>query len=435
MGIVMAEVLDTAATVGGMRALAQGSPNAPLKVLVISALFPWNAAPAEGVFVKERIKQLRDRYGADIRVVSPKPYFPPIRWFRRWYLFSQVKPYEEVDGLPVHYARYFFIPKMGGYFHPWFMFPSAWSKIKRLSRDFQPDLLDAHFVFPSGVLAEAIARRLKRPLVITGRGVDMLSFAKLPFVRWQIERALRRSMRLIAVSRQIETAMVECGANPSRITVIPNGVDLEAFRVIDKAHARQVLGLPMERPIALTVGYRIPVKGFDIFIDAIGRLKQFDYSVLGLIVGGPPHWRPDCGPQLELQIRRAALENHVKLAGYRPHDELALWYAASDVFVLLSSREGSPNVVMEALACGTPVVAARVGGIADLLDGKEFAVLLSERTSHAAAMGIKKFLQAPPDRSEIRRFAESHSWEVTAARVYEVWKQALLDYHQDKLPP
>jgi glycosyltransferase involved in cell wall biosynthesis len=253
-------------------------------------------------------------------------------------------------------------------------------------------------------------------------------------MRWQIQKALRNSTRLIAVSNEISKLMVKCGADSSRITVIPNGVDLERFQVVHRVQARQLLGLPLDRPIVLTVGYRIPLKGFNIFIDAIGELKQSDPSILGLIVGGPAQWMPDCAPQLKLQIRRAALENHVKLAGYRPHGELALWYAASDVFVLLSSREGSPNVVMEALACGTPVVATRVGGIPDLLDGKEFAVLLSERTSHAAATGIRKFLQAPPDRSEIRRFAESHSWEVTAARVYQVWKQALLDYHQDQLP-
>lgn len=415
-----------------VRDVPPGARNTPLKVLVISAAFPWNAAPVAGVFVKERLRQLRDRFGADIRVVSPKPYFPPIRWFRRWYLFSCVKPYEKIDGLSVYYARYLFIPKIGGYFHPWFMLPAAWRQVRRLVNQFNPDLVDSHFVFPSGVVAEKIARWIKRPLVITGRGEDVVVFPQVPVMRWQIQKALRRSTRLIAVSKEIANLMAECGGNPSRITVIPNGVDLEKFQVVDRMQARQIVGLPLDRPIALTVGYRIPLKGFDIFIDAIGKLTRSSPSVLGLIVGGPAQWSPDCGPQLELQIRRASLENHVKLAGYRPQAELAFWYAAADVFVLLSSREGSPNVVMEALACGTPVVATRVGGIPDLLDGKKFAVLLSERTSHAAAMGIRKFLEAPPDRSEIRRFAALHSWEVTAAKVYEVWKQALLDYHQGK---
>ncbi|NOX56291.1 MAG: glycosyltransferase family 4 protein, partial [Planctomycetes bacterium] len=111
------------------------------------------------------------------------------------------------------------------------------------------------------------------------------------------------------------------------------------------------------------------------------------------------------------------LERYVTLAGARPHGELPLWYSAADLFILLSSREGSPNVVLESLACGTPVVATGVGSIPDDPADPGFGLVLRERSAPAAASGVRKALASRWDRGRIRRAIESRSWCRTARRI------------------
>ena len=396
-----------------------------LRVLTISSNFPWHSAPVYGIFVKERLRQIVQDGHATIQVISPKPLVPPVPSNWRWSIYSYVPKADVLDGIPVQYPRYFTLPKIGGYIHPLLMYFPTILSVRKVCRTFRPHLVDAHFAYPNGVLAAWIARRLRLPLVITGRGQDLTLFTKILCLRLQIRKALERATCLIALSKELHDLMVDLGVSPGKVFTIPNGVDLIKFAPVPKEYARAKLGLSQHDSVAVTVGYRIRRKNFDVFIDAVHKLRQMGFNMKGVIVGGPAAWEADRGPELQRKIAALKLSGAIQLVGERPHDELPLWYSAADVFVLLSSREGSPNVVMEALACGVPVVASPVGGVPELLCGRPFAKVLASASVDEAASAIASFCVSPPNRQDIRAFSERYSWSVVGEQVANVWKRAV----------
>ena len=398
------------------------------RVLVLSGAFPSHVQPVYGVFVKERLRFLAQRPDVDLRVISPTPYFPPIKACKRWYPWSQIPREEVIDGMHVERPRYPFVPKLGGYIHPRLMFPAVIRATKKLMRRFECDVIDSHFVYPNGVVATRLGKRLNRPVVITGRGEDIERFPDLPLIGSQIRRALHDATALIAVSERIAERMRLLGADPEKIAVIPNGVDCEKFYPIPTDVARGRLGLPQDRPLILAVGYRLELKGFHLLVDAIPAIKQRFPDVLVAIVGGQARWAADFLPEIEARISANKVQDHVILAGNRPQEELPAWYSAGDVLAILSSREGSPNVLMEALACGLPAVATRVGGIPDILSGRDYGILLDERSPAAAARGLIEMLERQPDRARIREDMLKKSWHETAHRVNEVFARAIAEY-------
>jgi len=389
------------------------------RVLVLSAgSFPSRVQPVHGVFVKERLRFVQRLPGIELRVLSPIPLFPPLRMFKRWYPWSQVPRHEVVDGIEVFRPRYLAIPKIGACVQPRLIELAARREIRRWRGTFRCDVIDSHFIFPNGVAAVRLGKRLGVPVVSTGRGADIVCCPDYPIIGAQVRFALRCATQLIAVSREIADRMVALGADESRVTVIPNGVDCERFGIVERRESRRRLGLDSKRPIILAVGYRLELKGFHILIDAIPAIRRWFPDVLVAIVGGQARWAEDFRPALDERIRVNDVMNHVFLAGTRPQEELPFWYSAANVLGILSSREGSPNVLMEALACGLPAVATRVGGIPDVLDGNpQLGILLEERSAPAAASGLISGLSCPWDPVAIRHYAENRNWMRTAEKV------------------
>ena len=397
------------------------------RVLAISAgSFPSRVEPVHGVFVKERLRFVSQLPGVEVKVISPIPYFPPIKWFKRWYPWSQLPMHEVVDSVEVARSRYLLPPLVGGYIHPWLISSAAHRAIKSLG-NWSFNLIDAHFVYPNGVVAEKLARLYQLPYVVTGRGEDILRFPDLPIIGEQIRRALKNATQLIALSDEIAEAMIRNGGDPKRVTVIPNGVDCEKFAPADMLQARQVTGLPNDRPIVVTAGYRIERKGYHILVDAIPAIRKVFPDVLVVIVGGEARWERDYLPEINERIAANNVADHVKLVGAVPQTELRNWYNSADIFALLTSREGSPNVLMEALACGLPSVATPVGGIPQVLSDSSLGLVLRERTAAEAARGITEALARNWDRKAIRFKMEQQSWHATAEQVRDVFDRALFE--------
>ena len=400
----------------------------PRRVLVFSSTFPSAVQPIHGVFVKERVRHVAALPECDVRVVSPVPLFPPLRWFKRWYPLSQISRCEQIDGLEVIHPRYPLLPKVGKFFHPASMARASYGAVSRLRQTFDFDLVDAHFVYPDGVAAAWLARRMNRPLIITGRGEDILTCPSDPALRTGIRQALASATQLVAVSGEIAEAMIAQGADPNKITVIPNGVDTEKFHPSSQAEARTRLGLPQDSPVVLSVGYRLERKGFHLLVEAVAKIRHHHPGVLLAIVGGPARWGQDYTREIEASIRWHGLERHVRLVGPRPQEELPSWYSAADAFALVSSREGCPNALLESLACGLPAVATRVGQIPQILGDPRLGVLLPERSVAATAEGLDTALSKTWDRAEIRRLLERHSWTGVARRVQDVFDRAVAEY-------
>jgi len=395
------------------------------RILSFGSTFPSSVHPIHGVFVKERIKNTDLLEGCDVKVVSPVPYFPPIKQFGRWYSFSQIPFFEKIDGLEVVRPRYFLLPKIGALFHPHSMAVSTFRTISKIQKSFDFDLIDAHFVYPDGVAAALCAKKFNKPLVITGRGEDILRFPGLPVVGEQIRWALKQANALVALSKEISEAMIVNGAQENKITIIPNGVDCDKYEPINNKEARKKLELPIDRPIILSVGYRLERKGFHLLIDAVPEIKKQFPDILIVIVGGEARWGEDYTPVIKNRIKKNNIRDHVILAGPRPPEELSLWYSASDIFTLMTSREGSPNVVMEALSCGLPVVAPPVGGIPEILSDSNLGILLKERTAKSAANGVMEALSKKWDRTLIRNITMNKSWQSVAKKVQKIFCNVL----------
>ena len=397
-------------------------------IVLAGGSFPSKNQPVHGVFVKERVRFVAAA-GVNVRVVSPVPYFPPIKWFKRWYPWSQVPKHDFVDGLEVFRPRYLLLPKISTNWHSQLVFAAANRVLRRLQPQFDFDLIDAHFAFPNGVAGVQLGKRFNKPVVITGRGEDIARFPDMPVIGPQIRKAICEATRLIAVSREIAGRMESFGADPKKITVIPNGVDTEKFCPIAQLDARQKLNLPLDRRIILAVGYRLELKGFHILVDALPKIRETFPDAMVVIVGGEARWAADFLPTIQERINLHRLQDHVIVAGDQPQNELRFWYSAADVLSILSSREGSPNVLMESLACGLPAVATAVGGIPDLLaQSPIIGRLLPERSAAASAVGLVQSLASPPDRAAIRNFAEQQSWLTTAQDVCAVFEQAIEEH-------
>jgi teichuronic acid biosynthesis glycosyltransferase TuaC len=392
-----------------------------LRVLVYTSLFPNSVNPLAGNFVLERIRYLRKF--ADISVVAPVPYMPSwIKGNERWRNWARVPRTEDFAGFCTQHPRYFVFPKVGMATHGVSMFAGSFKQVSNDINTEHYDLIDAHYVYPDGFAATLLARILKKPLVVSARGSDINLFSHFPVIRPLIRQVLQRANGFIAVSQGLKDRMVQLGCINENLAVIRNGVDPEKFMPRPRLVMREKLGLPKERPILIGVGHLDENKGFHILIEAVARLRSA--GVMLLIVGEGPR-----RSYLETQIRDCGLSGNVKLIGTVPHDELASWYSAADVFCLASSREGCPNVVLEAMACGRPVVATRTGGIPELVVSSAFGSLV-ERTPEAFESALRDALQRQWDHDAIANHARSHRWDNVSLQVMNVYSKAIAQFDE-----
>ena len=385
-----------------------------MNVLVFTSLFPNNVWPHHGVFIKERMTRVAALPGVNLRVVAPVPYFPPVRLGSRW-LYSQVKREETIEGLAVSHPRYFMIPKVATGWHGPLMARTLLPFVSRLRRDFDFDLIDAHYVYPDGFAAVEIGRALGKPVVVSARGSDINVFRDIPSVRGHLERTFQGASALIAVSEALATAMRELGAPQGKIHVIPNGVDARKFRLVPREAARARIGASPGR-LLLSVGHLTENKGFDRLLRAFRSLRNLGgYEDVHVAIVGEGVYRRE----LERLIGFLGIGDRVRLAGEVPHHELHHWYASADLSCLFSRREGWPNVVLESMACGTPVLATPVGGLPEII-GTRSVGALAEGDDETLARAIASALDRAWDRGAIARFAAERTWDRAAASVYSV---------------
>jgi glycosyltransferase involved in cell wall biosynthesis len=396
-----------------------------MKVLVISSTFPSAQQPTRGVFVRERIRRLARR--AEVVVVAPIPWFPGNRWVRRDR--ASVPWMETQDGLTVYHPRFLSLPRYGKFLDGALYGLSLLPFVARLRRRFPFELIDAHFAYPDGMAAALLARVFGCPLLVTLRGsIVRLSTYRLhrPQLRW----VLRRATRVLAVSDSLRRVAEGLGAGAGRVRVIPNGVDTERFRIGDRAEARRRLGLPADGPLLLTVAGVYPGKGQHTVVDALpdllARHEHLTYAMVGATRPGDSYrW------QLEQTVARLGLGDRVRFVGPVAHEALPPWFNAADLMVLPTESEGWPNVLLESLACGVPVVATRVGGVPEIVVDGEHGLLVPHGDQAALTHALLAALDASWDRAALARRAARFDWEDSVEQVLEEMTAAL----QGALPP
>lgn len=371
------------------------------RVLVVSTLFPNAAQPNHGVFVENRLRETVALGGLEATVVAPVPWFPlGHQVFGRYARFARAPRCEMRHGIEVRHPRYLVVPKVGARLAPGALFSAALAEVRRLQRDGRGfDVIDAHYFYPDGVAAALLGRALKLPVVITARGSDLTQIAESPGPRARIRWAAGEASALIGVCEDLRQRLVDLGAPADRTLTLRNGVDLALFAPGDRSAARAAFGA---RGFTLvSVGALIPRKDHGLTLAALADLPD---CVL-LIAGSGP-----LRGELEALARRLGVSDRVRFLGEVAHAALPALYAAADAMVLSSSREGWANVLLEAMACGTPVVASDVNGTAEVVRSNAAGRLMAERSPAGLVAALADLRRALPERTETRRYAEQFGW-------------------------
>jgi len=381
-----------------------------MKILTFTSLFPNAVQPEFGVFVYQRVAGLSRRAGNQIQVMAPVPYFPSWLPTWRWHLFSEIPKNEIVGTLPAVHPRYLLLPGIMP-LHGFLMFLGCLLEARRLHRRHQFDCIDAHYVYPDGFAGILLGKALGIPVFLSARGTDINIFPGFHLIRPMILWALNAAAGVVAVSGALRDTMLGIGVPAGKIQVIANGVDPNRFHAVDRATARRELGIPDDAKVIVSVGSLVPVKSHTLLVTAMATLAKRNPK-LRLYIVGEGHMRS----KLTALVHEQNLQECVFLVGSRPNETLKLWYSAADVSCLASLREGMPNVVLEALACGAPVVATRVGGVSEVLVSESLGMLIEPKIEGLIA-GLECALQRQWDRDFIAAHAQARTWEVVAEEV------------------
>jgi teichuronic acid biosynthesis glycosyltransferase TuaC len=393
-----------------------------MNILTFSTLFPNREQPSHGIFVENRLRHLLASGEVAAKVVAPVPWFPSAaERFGEYARLARVPAAETRHDLSIVHPRYLSIPKFGMHAAPFLLYLGARRAIRRLIADGASfDLIDAHYYYPDGVAAILLGREFGKPVVITARGTDVNLIGDFPLPRRMILWAARHAAASITVCAALKTRLIELGADGAKIRVLRNGVDLAQFQPRDRASARRRYGVDVTSKLLLSVGHLIERKAHHLVIEALARLKACNLLIAG---DGPER------AALEQLAARLGVAERVRFLGRVAQSELPDTYSAADVLVLASSREGWANVLLEAMACGTPVVASNVWGTPEVVAESAAGLLVEERSGIAFADAIGRLLASPPPREATRRYAEGFSWDATTEGQLALFRQILAPAH------
>jgi len=390
-----------------------------IKLLTFSTLYPSSVRPCHGIFVETRLRKLVASGQVESRVIAPVPWFFSINPRFGEYARMARTPLREVrNGLDVQHPRYILPPKVGMNIAPFALAVGAVSAVQRLlDEGYEFDVIDAHYYYPDGVAAALLAWHFNKPFTVTARGTDINLIANhsIPrrLMRWVSERACAS----IGVSSALTQAMAQMGMPASKLMTMPNGVDLDLFHLQPQSSTRALLDWP-EWPTLLSAGNLVRNKGHHLAIESLVHLPEFRLVIAG---DGPERASLDT---LALQLK---VSSRVQFLGSVDQDQLARCYSAADILVLASSREGSPNVLLESMACGTPVVATRVGGIPEIVACSSAGRLMSEPTAVVLAATVTDLWQNLPDRRTVRSLAQVCSWQSTTDAQVGLFRRVTAD--------
>lgn len=384
-----------------------------LKLLSLSTLYPTPADPGAGVFIRSRLLHLAEL--ADLCVLVPVALLRYSGGRKGLWNHSGEPRSHRLDGkLQVVFSRWIYPPSSGA-FAALCLFVCLLVPVLRLRRRFAFHLVDAHFAHPEGIAAALLSLVFGYPYAITLRGCE-IDHARSPLRRFAMSAALRRAGHVITVSENLRRFALGLGVSPGRVTTVPNGVDPAVFYPRDRHALREKLAIPPERRVILTAGHLIELKGHHHVIRALRTLLDHGLDA-GLLIAGGAGRSPGYDHTIHALIQELGLQDRVRLLGQVSPETLAGLMSAADVFCLASSREGWPNVVHEALSCGTPVVATLVGAVPEMIPSPDYGLTWPAEEVAALHIPLEEALRKPWDRDAIAAWGRARSWPQVAREV------------------
>ena len=321
----------------------------------------------------------------------------------------------EVVKTAVWYLPYGFLNRCLGDLH--------FRSVKRVLRKkkIKFDLIHSHFVWSSGYVGMKLKEEYGVPLVITGHGYDVY---KLPFKskywREKIKEILDSADCVITGSKFNKRCLEKLGIDISRVSLINNGFKPDLFYPKDKKELKKKMGLNDSQKICVSIGNLERVKGHDVLVKAIGILKERGQNILCYIIGTGSRLN-----YLKALAKRCGVEDNIYFAGIKPHSEIGDYINISDVFVLPSRNESAPVVLLEALACGKPVVASKVGNVEDILKARECGYIVDSEDAKALADSILRALNRDWDIKGITEYSKRFSWENSVKEILRIYIEVI----------
>lgn len=381
-----------------------------MRVAVITRYFPTSYEPWAGHSAYQTLRILAQ--SCELKVFYPESRYPsaltPNSRAGRQIDFNH-----RVEGVDVKYLPYPALPAVSRPLNGF----SASRSILSSVRGYRPDLILNYIVYPDGDAALRVARALRVPLVVTAIGSD-LNVIPDPLCGWLTRRVLRNADHTITVSGDLLKTARRLGAPFERSSAILNGCDTAIFRPADRQTARSFLGIPANAEAVVYVGRLDMAKGLNELVTAIAKLRASRPNLHAWIVGDGPARQP-----LSDAIAAHGASGQITLMPSCSTDKVAAWMAAADLITLPSYREGCPNVVVESLASGRPVVATDVGGIPELMDNRS-GRLIPARDAEALAIALDEVLSQPWRAEEIAG-RHSRSWSDVSRDVEAILTSTL----------
>jgi len=375
-------------------------------LLVITNLFPNPLEPQRSTFNERQLVALAAR--TRIRVVCPVSWLSLLR-YRRQHRLDAVRQCTAWKGVPVSYPTYWYVPRFLGWIRGVLMAGCILPSSVRAARELDARAVLATWAYPDGFAGVLVGRLARLPVSIKVHGTDIDLLDGVGWLRRRMTLwALRRAETVIAVSRYLRDALVARGVDPTRIRVVYNGIDADTFRLREARAMRDELGLPPGRPVVLFVGGLKIDKGISELLDPLPLAACARRGALLAIIGSGPF-----ASAIPQRVRAAGMESSVRILGQRTPAEIARWMAAADFLCLPSYHEGLPNVVLEALSCGLPVLATDVGGIPEIVSEANGHLVAPKRADLLAA-GIERMLARSWDRQRVRATCPARSWAESA---------------------
>ncbi len=396
---------------------------AQTKILILTDVFPDEDEPASGVFVYELTKALSHKNEAVVihpRLWNPLGLLAPFAKKRAAGGSSDGKETgnRPIHGTEVYRPKLFVLPKGDRlFFRAFAFFFAALPLVKRLQRRFPFDLIHAHMACPAGFAAVLLGMTCGKRVIITAHGSDVHTFPQSFFLRQLILFTLKRAHKVATVSFALKGLIEKMATLQKDISVIRNGVRQDAFFPIDKTKARERLGLPAGRKAVLFVGNLLPVKGVDSLLRAYVTVSESNQADL-IIVG-----KGESTPELKALTKALGVEARVHFTGTVRHDMIPLWINACDVLCLPSHREGFPTIIVEAFACGRPVVATRVGGVPEAVINDSLGILIDSNHPDVLASALNTALAKEWNTQAIAAYGRSFSWHAIAEEYHHLYEE------------
>jgi len=390
-----------------------------MKISIITPVFPTPAEAYRGAPIWNTLRELSGL--ADLYVYCTRPRYPfglgqPASYRPRALRYSPEAIDTTTYNIPAHAIDYLAIP--------WLTRPFNGSTILRslrrpIMRD-RPDLILSYFVYPEGYAAVRLAKALGIPAVVGSRGSDLNKIRWNALVRRKVQFTLERASAILTVSKDLARVAQRLHARPEAIHTICNGVDARIFRLRDQLQARAELGLSPDHHLVVFVGWLSTSKGVAHLLEAISilntaRSQRWQVAFIGEGYLEAP---------LRRKARQLGMSGSSLFLGPLPSAQIATWMNACDICCLPSVSEGCPNVILEALSCGRPVVATSVGGVPELVDDSS-GVLIPDNRPPTIADALQRAGNLHWDRQAIAR-RHQRSWAQVAKETYQICQDALI---------